>query len=129
MLIDVYHVRVRAGGSLLFGVTTCCVQVGQIRQCVFGVRAGRTCFEFVCFVDVSCPLPLDMDAFPDVVPAQFHDVPPLEEIDFVPDPADFKLMSPLHPESDSDSAADISLDKPSMLNATLRHIDFKPDSE
>ncbi len=97
MLIDVYHVRVRAGGSLLFGVTTCCVQVGQIRQCVFGVRAGRTCFEFVCFVDVSCPLPLDMDAFPDVVPAQFHDVPPLEEIDFVPDPADFKLMSPLHP--------------------------------
>ncbi len=129
MLIDVYHVQVRAGGSLLFGVMTCCVQVGQIRQCVFSVHAGWTCSEFVCFVDVSCALPLDMDAFPDVVPAQFRDVPPLEEIDFVPDPADFKLMSPLHLESDSDSTADISLDEPSMLNATLRHIDFKPDSE
>ncbi len=70
-----------------------------------------------------------MDPFPDVIADIFCDVPPPEEVDFLHDPADFNLAPAIVLDSDSDDGAEAMLDEPSLLNVTLRKIDFNPDSK
>ncbi len=61
------------------------------------VKLDSVSSVFMLLGRVSRLSQLDVDciaspwSFPDVIPANFHGLPPLEEIDFVHDPADFKL--------------------------------------
>ncbi len=69
-----------------------------------------------------------MDSFPDIVPAKCRPIVIEDDTEFVHDPADFNLASSLLVESDSELKTMVT-DESLLMNATLREIDFQPDTE